>query len=157
MSTASTPHLLEPYRDIIANMVYVGLLPFFMGSLGPWILASYEAEFSTFFLFYSTIVYSFLAGSIWAVALFAHDRAQAPFIRRHLYAAIILSLIPLIGYFLATGYHVMVMLLAFLLLLFWEKLFLHTVYPHWYQQLRHRITFIVVACHMLVIWNLMRP
>ncbi len=147
--------LLNPHKETITNYMYLGLLPFFIGALGPWVFADYEPWFNDSFLVYSTIIYAFLSGTLWATALFGHSEDKQEFIGRHIHAAIICSLIPLFSYFLPLIYHASIMLLAYLALLFWEKLFLHTIYPSWYQALRHRISFIAVACHMLVIWNIM--
>ncbi len=136
--------------------MYLGLLPFFAGALGPWVLAEHEWWFTQMFLWYSAIIYSFLAGTIWATALFGHNEENKTFIGRHIHAAIIFSLIPLLSVLLPAAFHTGIMLVGFLALLFWEKLFLKPLYPQWYQELRHRITFIAVACHMLVIWNIIR-
>jgi heme/copper-type cytochrome/quinol oxidase subunit 2 len=148
--------IINKHQDTITNYMYLGLLPFFAGALGPWIFAENEWWFTQMFLWYSSIIYSFLAGAIWAIALFAHSEERATYISRNIHAAIIFSLIPLFSVMLPAAYHAGVMLLAFLTLLFWEKLFINVHYPSWYQQLRHRITYIAVACHMLVIWNIIR-
>lgn len=154
--TTSSRSRLNPHQDTITNYMYLGLLPFFIGAFGPWIFADAEQWLTDIFLHYSTIIYGFLAGSIWAIALFAHNDNNTEFIKRHIHAAIIFSLMPLAGYFLPPIYHTGVAMVGFLSLLFWEKLFLQDLYPKWYQALRHRITFIAVACHMLVLWNLLR-
>ncbi|ODS22923.1 hypothetical protein AB835_11520 [Candidatus Endobugula sertula] len=146
------PKPLNNHQDTITNTMYVGLLPFFAGALGPWIFPETELWLSQAFLLYSTLIFSFLAGAIWAIALFIQHELP----KRHIYASIIFSLIPLLGYFLPIIFRTTLLLLGFLALLFWEKLFLKNTYPNWYQQLRHRISFIAVACHMLVIWNLMQ-
>lgn len=146
--------LLNPHKETITNYMYLGLLPFFAGALGPWIFASSETWLSQTFLMYSTVIYSFLAGTLWASALFGHDEENHIYIGRHIHAAIVCSLIPFFSYFLPMVYHASIMLIAYLALLFWEKLFLQHVQPNWYQLLRHRISFIAVACHMLVVWNL---
>jgi len=139
-------------QNNITNYMYLGLLPFFACALGPWVFADYEIRLTQQFLFYSSIIFVFLAGIIWGIALFSH----IDYSTRHIHLAIVFSLWPLISFFLtpilATGF----MLLGFLLLLFWEKCFINDLYPSWYQKLRHQITFIVVACHMLVIFNLLK-
>lgn len=147
--------LLSPHQDTITNYMYLGLLPFFAGAFGPWVFASQETELTQLFLHYSTIIFSFLAGSLWAMALFSHNEDNAEFIARHIHAAIAFSLLPLTAYFLPPLYHIGLLMIGFLALLFWEKLFLKTLYPSWYQALRHRVSFIVVACHMLTLWNVL--
>lgn len=148
--------LLTPHQDTISNYMYLGLLPFFVGAFGPWIFVEKEMWLSNAFVLYSTVIYAFLSGSIWATALFGHDENNKILIKRHIHLAIIFSLIPFLSHFLPVLYNTGVLFLSYLLLLFWEKLFLTNIYPNWYQQLRHRITFIAVACHMLVIWNLIK-
>lgn len=139
-------------QDIITNYMYLGLLPFFACALGPWIFADHEAKLSQIFLFYSSIIFVFLAGSLWAIALFSNIEHPT----RHIHIAIIFSLWPLVSFFLTPILANGLMLAGFLLLLFWEKCFINIIYPNWYQKLRHQITFIVVACHMLVIFNLLK-
>lgn len=156
MKAASIKKLLSPHQETITNYMYLGLLPFFIGALGPWVLIDHEPWFNDTFTHYSTIIYAFLAGTLWAIALFSHNESNKIFIARHIHIAITFSLIPFFSYFFPIVYHVGILLVGYLALLFWEKLFLTELYPNWYQQLRHRITFIAVACHMLVIWNIIR-
>jgi len=136
----------------ITNYMYLGLLPFFACALGPWIFPDTEAKLTQIFLFYSSIIFVFLAGSLWAIALFSEIKHPT----RHIHLAIVFSLWPLASFFLIPILASGLMLLGFLSLLFWEKCFINSIYPSWYQKLRHQITFIVVACHMLVIFNLLK-
>ena len=142
--------LLNDHQDTITQYMYLGLLPFLACAFGPWIFIDYENQLVQLFLVYSTIILTFLSGAIWGIALFSGiDNA-----RRHIHAAIVFSLWPLAAYFLPAVYAVGLMLMGFLLLLFWEKCFINNIYSSWYQTLRHKITFIVVACHMLTIWTI---
>ena len=143
---------VEQHRDTITNYMYLGLLPFFACALGPWVFPDSENFLSQLFFFYASLILVFLAGALWAIALFA----ETEFRSRHIHIAIAFSLWPLASYWLPSVRGLGLMLLGFLLLLFWEKCFMNTLYPEWYQKLRHKITFIVVACHMLSIWNLIR-
>jgi hypothetical protein len=139
-------------QTTITNYMYLGILPFFICALGPWVFADYEARLTTVFLFYSSIILVFLAGTIWSLALFS----GIAYPNRHIHLAIIFSLWPFVAFFLTHMLASGLLLLGFLLLLFWEKCFINAIYPSWYQKLRHQITFIVVACHMLVIFNLLK-
>lgn len=150
MTTNNANNGCEQNKDLIINYMYLGLLPFFIGALGPWIFADHELWFTQLFTVYSTIILVFLAGAIWGVALFAVKEYN----QRHIHWAIAISLVPLAAYFLPPAAQVFLLLIGFLVLLFWEKLFLKTLYPSWYEQFRHRITFIAVACHMLTLWNI---
>ena len=141
------------HQELITNYMYLGLLPFMICAFGPWILVDYKTALTSLFFFYSAIILVFLAGTLWAIALFTGIEHR----RRHIHAAIIFSLWPLVCYFLTDLYAVALMLIGFLLLLFWEKCFINPTYRNWYQTLRHKITFIVVACHMLTLWNIIRP
>ncbi|MFT7223376.1 MAG: hypothetical protein ACI82Z_000910 [Cellvibrionaceae bacterium] len=143
---------IERHQDVVTNYIYLGLLPFFGSALGPWIFPSWESWFTDVFFFYSTLILAFLAGSLWAVALFTKAVRQS----RHIHMAIVLSLWPLLAYLLPKLIGLSLMIAGFLLLLFWEKCFINSFYPAWYQKLRHNISFIVIACHMLTIWNLIR-
>ena len=132
--------------------MYLGLLPFFFASVGPWVFAEHGVQLSRLFYFYSVLIFAFLAGALWGAALFGELDKQ----RRHIHSAIIFSLWPLMSYFLPDTMALGLMLLGYLLLLFWEKHFTNKLYPQWYQEMRHKITFIVLACHMLAIWNIVR-
>lgn len=141
---------LNDHQETITRYMYLGLLPFFICAFGPWVLINYEPQFIAFFFFYSVIILAFLSGTLWAVALFS----QTEYRRRQINAAIAFSLWPLLCFALPQLYGIGLMLIGFLLLLFWEKCFVNAAYPSWYQALRHKITFMVVACHMLTLWNI---
>ena len=143
---------LNKHQDTITNYMYLGLLPFFAGALTPWVFADYESIAVELFFIYSAIILAFLAGVVWASVLLKDE----PHNTRHLHMAVTLSLFPLIAALLPALFKIGLMLLGFLLLLFWEKLFLNHLYANWYQQMRHKITFIVVACHMLTILNIIQ-
>lgn len=163
--------LLSDYQDTITNYMHLGLLPFFIGAFGPWVFIANEPFFIQSFLFYSSLIFVFLAGSVWATALIATPKNTEPQntnidndIDNHIHnngsrtihVAMVFSLWPLGCYFLAPLYATGLMLLGFLLLLLWEKKHLNQYYPAWYIDLRHKITFIVIACHMLTILNIIR-
>ena len=143
---------IDDNQNTITNYMYLGILPFFICALGPWVFADFETRLTTVFLFYSSIILVFLSGIIWSIALFSGISPPS----RHIHVAITFSLWPFAAFFLTPMLATGLLLAGFLLLLFWEKCFINTIYPSWYQKLRHQITFIVVACHMLVIFNLLR-
>ena len=143
---------LNKHQNTITNYMYLGLLPFFAGALAPWVFNHFEALAIEWFFIYSSIIFAFLAGIIWASVLLKDE----PNNTRHLHAAIIFSLLPLVAALLSPFFKIGLMLLGFLLLLFWEKLFLNHLYAGWYQQMRHKITFIVAACHMLTLLNIIQ-
>lgn len=157
-SPSSSKPSLNDHQDIITNYMYLGLIPFFIGAFGPWVLIDHEPFFINAFLLYSSIIFSFLAGALWAIALFVIPQGSLgqEYNPRYIHSAILFSLWPLIGYFLAPLYATSLMLLGFLLLLLWEKRVINILYPLWYQTLRHKITFIVIACHMLTLLNIIR-
>ena len=144
--------MTEQQQQTITNYMYLGLLPFFGCALGPWVFPDYEILLSKLFFFYASLILVFLAGVLWAVSLFT----DIDYRTRQIHTAIAFSLWPLVCYFLPDIIAISLILIGFLLLLFWETCFHKNLYPNWYQTLRHKITFIVVACHMLTIWNLIR-
>ena len=143
---------LNQHQDTITSAMYLGLLPFFAGALSPWVFVDYEDIAIQLFFIYSAIILSFLSGIIWATVLLKEGEHK----QRHLYAAVIFSLFPLAAALLPALFKIGLMLLGFLLLLFWEKCFINQLYAGWYQQLRHKISFIVAACHMLTLWNIIQ-
>ena len=158
-ASANEAHL-DTYKNTITNYMYLGLLPFFMGAFGPWVLIDHEPFFIHAFLAYSSIIFSFLAGTLWTLALFIAPQgtiAQEPIpVSRYVHGAIVFSLIPFVAYFLPSLSATVLMLLGFLCLLLWEKKAVNRFYVTWYQTLRHKITFIVIACHMLTLLNIIR-
>lgn len=153
---------LSEYQDIITNYMYIGLLPFFIGAFGPWVFIDQEPFFIRAFLFYSSLILAFLAGSLWIMAFcintvfITNDSNKVDTSPRNLHSAIIFSLLPLACYFLAPLYATSLMLIGFLLLLLWEKKHINQYYPLWYEALRHKVTFIVIACHMMALLNIIR-
>jgi|GEM_PF-656236 len=143
---------LDSHRETITNFGYLGLLPFFMGALGPWVFAYKEVFLIDTFTAYASVILAFLAGSLWSIALFTPLENPT----RHINTAMALSLWAFFSLWLPAFATVICLLAGFLWLLFWEKCFLTQTYPAWYQQLRHKLTWIVVACHMMVLWNLLR-
>lgn len=141
---------IEKHKNIVSRYMHLGLLPFLAGPFIPWILPDQLNLVTEVFFAYSLIIFAFLSGVIWASALLRSEHCPA----RNLHLAIIFSLLPFIAVFLPTMAKIGFMMVSFLVLLYWEKRFMSSIYPDWYQQLRHRITFVVVACHMLVIANL---
>jgi hypothetical protein len=158
----NTKTLFGNQQDIVTNYTYLGLLPFFIGAFGPWIFIANEPLLIRLFLFYSSIIFVFLAGSLWAIALFINSKNDKAVENikasgfGSIHCAIVFSLWPLGCYFFAPLYAAAIMLLGFLFLLLWEKKHINQYYPEWYQALRHKITFIVIACHMLTILNILR-
>ena len=160
----NTPQIaLSDRQDIITNYMHLGLLPFFIGAFGPWVFIADEPFFIQSFLFYSSLIFVFLAGTLWATALFSTPKnselqnTKTDHNRSHtIHVAMVFSLWPLGCYFLAPLPATGLMLLGFLLLLLWEKKHINQYYPAWYIALRHKITFIVIACHMLTILNIIR-
>ena len=142
-------NLSDQQQHTVTQYMYLGLLPFLAGAIGPWIAPQYEPWLIDSFLFYSGLILVFLAGALWALALFTDLPTRPPVI----HGAIGFSLWPLVSYFFSPFYAALWLIAGFLGLLFWEKCYVNSLYPAWYHKLRHKITFIVVACHMLTVWN----
>ncbi len=141
-------------NDIIKHKVintgYLGLLPFFAGALGPWVFIEQESQFVEFFTIYSFIILSFMAGCAWAYGVFAgasHPQFAINLGLSIIGVALVASLTPTLA-------SIGLLAFGFFLLWFGEKLWLAQDYPDWYQQLRHKLTWIVIACHMLTVWNI---
>lgn len=152
----SIARLSDKQFSNIVQYMYLGLIPFFIGAIGPWILNSWTATLTQFFIFYAAIILAFLAGALWGISLFSSIELSS----KQLHAAILFSLvafIPTISLIPITDeLRVICLGIGFFCLLNWEKRTLDSLYPQQYLQLRHKISFIVLGCHMLVVWNLMR-
>lgn len=140
----------------VTQYMYLGLIPFFIGAIGPWLHDSWTQALSQFFIAYAAIILAFLAGALWGISLFSSVNVSS----KQLHAAITFSLIafiPVIQFLpISDVYRVICLGIGFLCLLNWEKRTLASLYPAQYLQFRHKISFIVLGCHMLVVWNLIR-
>lgn len=151
----TSPKFLDQHQLLISQYMHAGLLPFMAGAFLPWVFADWEAAITQWFLLYSGLILAFLSGILWAVGLFIEEE-QSPR-PKHFHGAIIFSLIPLFAFALPPLWQAGTLACGFFALLRWEKKHSNHFYTLWYSELRHKITFIVLACHMLVIWSLMRP
>ena len=140
----------EHIKLSVTNAGFAGLLPFFMTALGPWIFIEYEPLLIALFVVYSTIILAFMAGSLWAVSVFTE--APRPLFYRYTSLGVIGLII--IGALIGGLTQLLLMALGYCTLWLAEKLYLAGFYPDWYNTLRHKLTWIVIGCHMLCIFNL---
>lgn len=128
---------------------FLGLLPFLAFTLGG--LLDLQAEASIrLFVSYSAIILSFLGGVHWGLAMLRND---AP--TRELHWSMLPSLLG-IAVFVAAHWSPSLVLLCILAVghLFWlkfEKRHLQHEDYAWYLELRGRLTFTVVALHVILV------
>lgn len=132
---------------------FLGLIPFIAGATGPWVLYEHTAWILQGFHFYSAVILAFMAGTVWGVRL-NYQKADPG----TLIVSVTVALIAVGSLLLPMRPALVLLALAFLFLLQWER---RTVFPtlavDWYPMLRQRLTWTVVACHMLAFWNLWLP
>ncbi|NKB63047.1 MAG: DUF3429 family protein [Gammaproteobacteria bacterium] len=133
---------------------YLGLLPFFIGLLGPLWLPIYENVFHHGFIIYSYLIFAFLSGTLWFAAIVRPEiQNDEKSVSLGLAMAIFFSLLPLISFYLGLinlPTSIGLMLLGYPALWLWEGLSrIRNSYPHWYRSLRLQLTVIVTLCHLV--------
>lgn len=131
----------------------LGVAPFLVGAVGPWVMPEYTTFLTTAFQVYAAVIIAFLAGSIWATSLLS----QVAGLQTHLVLAMFVVIVAWVCMALSDLATVPIHGACLLLLCWWEKQTnLRDVLSVDYLQLRSRLTWSVVACHMLVVFNLLR-
>jgi hypothetical protein len=135
------------------NLGYLGLLPFFMGAMGPWVFHDALGWLTHGILWYSLAIFSFLCGSIWGLVL----QRDVPARRVHLITCKCFLLLGWIAIFLPVPYALGMLIVCYVALYQWER---HTHLKHAlgpdYLHLRQQLTWPAVACHMLALFNTIR-
>lgn len=134
----------------ITNTGYLGLLPFFIGALGPWLLIAYESVLIELFIAYSIMILGFMSGCVWALGAFGS--LEHPI--RLLYAGLLPIGLIVVALVVPPVWSIGLLALGYALLLLSERAFLSQYYPAWYQQLRRRLTWTVLSCHLLCFFNI---
>lgn len=133
--------------DRAQKLGYAGLLPFLLFTIGA-LLDVYADHALRLFVIYSALIVSFLGGVHWGLAL---TRDDAP--TRQLSWSMLPTIIAVVLFFAGVWVTPLTMLSVLALThLFWlnfEKRHLQT-HP-WYLELRGRLTFTVVALHVILI------
>ena len=137
-------------QNTILQYTYTGALPFFALSITPWISPDSKYIAIDLFLLYSTLILNFLAGTFWVLGITKHGEKP----RYHLHAAIFLSLWGFLSHLLPYKPQIVCLAIGLLEKLWREKRFFSAFYTDWYQQLRHRITYIVLGCHLFAFWGI---
>lgn len=132
---------------------FLGLIPFIAGATGPWVLYDHTAWILKGFHFYSAGMLAFIAGSVWGVRLDYQKTDPGTLIM-----SVTVALIAIGSLLLPVRPALILLALAFLFLLQWERRNVFpTVAADWYPMLRQRLTWTVVACHMFALFNLWLP
>ncbi|RUO61878.1 DUF3429 domain-containing protein [Pseudidiomarina insulisalsae] len=126
---------------------YLGLLPFLAFTLGG-LLDVYAEHSLRLFVIYSALILSFLGGVQWGVAIHSEGSPM-----RLLKWSMVPTVVGLIVFFAGIWVSALTMLIVLALMhLFWlnfEKR--HLPDELWYLELRSRLTFTVVALHVILI------
>lgn len=135
-----------------------GLIPFLYLAICSWVPSLYvldlEMDVAYVFRLYSTIILSFLAGSLWSFGLIATQLKTQVEIRSRslIWSAIALSLLAWGNLFIPARAALFVGAMLFLVV--WQieqKTELARSYPMWYANMRARLSMAVAACH-IIIW-----
>lgn len=139
--------------SLVQRLGYAGLIPFLITALWAWFDPSHQPWANQLFVYYSAIILSFMAGTLWGRTLHTDiaSHPQAVFITTNI-VAVTAWLVLALGFLtIATG----VLLLGFVAILWTELRYLRSTpasYPN-YATMRFVLTTIVVACHLLMLFS----
>lgn len=131
------------------HLGYAGLLPFVITLLMHINQFTMLGSPLTFFITYSAIIASFLSGALWRSA-FDKDATNE---KLTLCVSNVLALLAWIGWLImpiSIPVTLGLLTTVYLSILWYEEIYLSTQIAHEYHQLRRRLTFIVVTCHLLL-------
>lgn len=135
------------------NLGYLGLVPFIVGAVAPWIFYDAGEWFTHALLWYSLAIFSFLCGSIWGVVL----QAPVPMRKVHLIVAKCFLVLGWIAIFLPPAQGLGMLIVCYVALYFWERCtHLKFTLGADYLHLRQQLTWPAIACHMLALFNVIR-
>ncbi|TNC92768.1 MAG: hypothetical protein CSH36_02805 [Thalassolituus sp.] len=129
---------------------YAGLLPFFFSLIAE--VAGLEGA-ADIFRSYSVVILAFMAGACWGVGQVRPERRRSV----ELTLAIAVSLLAMLMYFMPLLIALPGLLVGYWTLVWLEREPLYRqAYRRDYRQLRWVLTVTVSACHLLLIWLLLR-
>lgn len=139
--------------EVPRNLGYLGLIPFFLGAVGPWVFYDQLEWFTSAILWYSLAKICFLGGSIWGVVL----HRPVPARRLHFIVATSFLLLGWVAIFFPPVYALGALMCLHVALYYWERYthLKHALGPD-YLLLRQQLTWPAVACHMLALFNIIR-
>lgn len=124
---------------------YGGLLPFLATAIGTWLPLPWAPAAAFGFMAYSAAILAFLGGLQWGIAL----RADADRIRERLVIGVLPALAAALAIPLGVRWGAGLLLVAFGLLLAWDRQRNRPLLPPWYVPLRIRLTGGVAVCHLV--------
>lgn len=145
---------MDEKKNKVTNLLgYLGLLPFLAATLLEVINADFMGKSGlTYFVTYSAVILSFMAGTLWGKVLSANDEGgtAVAFIMSNIFA-----LAAWVSLLMEMSLVTLVILAAgFMLLWFTEKnpaVGQSTYCPITYGRLRRRLTFTVVILHLIML------
>lgn len=129
----------------ITVLGYGGLLPFVATAIGTWLPVWWAPAAAFGFMAYSAAILAFLGGLQWGIAL----RADAEHVTERLLVGVLPALAAAVAIPLGVRWGAGLLLVAFLVLLAWDRHRNRAVMPAWYLPLRIRLTAGVAICHLV--------
>ncbi len=130
---------------ILSALAWGGLLPFVATAAGTWLPVAWAPAAAFGFMAYSAAILAFLGGLQWGIAL----RPDADRVSERLVAGVGPALAAALAIPLGVRWGAVLLLVAFVLLLAWDRPRNRALMPAWYGPLRTRLTAGVVLCHLL--------
>jgi hypothetical protein len=139
-----------PSSTLIKSLTYLGVVPFFLAIYLTLSNDTFlEVEGTQWFVTYSLVILSFMAGTLWGQAV-----NQSVSAKRAALASNGVTLIAWFAFLLVSAQSTLVMFaLGFIALYMLERLIMHNVTrPPYYLGLRLRVTALVVLAHGVMIY-----
>ena len=139
------------------RIAYLGLIPFIVFVLGLWITNNPEAkgQLAVLFLYYSVVILSFMAGTLWGALIPLVDRTPQAIMTMVLIIGIVISAWCALLLDLVTA--AAILFIGYALVLAYERrLAVGEQFPDWYHNSRKKLTFIVLGLHVLYGFGLFR-
>lgn len=141
----------------VQRLAYLGLVPMIGCVAGIWLGESplYKQQMAVLFVYYSTIVLSFMSGTLWGALIPCLNRTPQATMTLFLINGIALTAwaVLLMDLVTAAG----LLFIGFALILAYEhRLPVGEQFPNWYHKMRRRLTAIVLGLHVLYGFALFR-
>lgn len=134
-----------------------GLIPFVSSALLVWVLPEETGLIvSSFFLFYSAVIFSFLSASFWYAGLQSLGESNCeggrhnPY-RKFLTISMAFSLLAWFSLLSPLIWGLVILGAGFIVIRQFERKYLSSIFPEWFAQMRDFLTRIVFASHLSVL------
>jgi len=139
------------------RLAYLGLIPFVVCVASLWLSSNpmVQLEARTIFLFYSVVILSFMAGTLWGALIPLVERTPQAIMTMVLIVGVVISAWCALLLDLVTA--TIILFIGYVLILAYERqLAVGEQFPDWYHRSRKQLTMFVLGLHVLYGFALFR-